>query len=169
MSFVRPAARDALWRWRETLLGAGMVALGAWWFAGSGILSWVGLAVLLAGAGLGLAGVQRGRFRTPPTGPGLVQIDEGRITYFGPLTGGSADLADLTRLDLDGGAYPPHWVLYQPARPPLRIPISAAGAEALFDAFARLPGLRTGRLIAALRRPKRETRTLWDNNANGLH
>ena len=30
MSFIRPEARAALWRWREVLAGAGVGALGIW-------------------------------------------------------------------------------------------------------------------------------------------
>ena len=37
---------------------------------------------------------------------GAVQVDEGQIAYFGPLTGGTVAVRDLQRLRLDGGAKP---------------------------------------------------------------
>lgn len=152
MSFVRPEARAALWRWREVLTGLGALVLGLWWVLGTtGLLQWVGGAVALAGAALAAAGVQRGRFRAGAGGPGVVQVDEGQIAYFGPLTGGVVALSEITALTIDHTARPPHWVLEQPDQDDLRIPLNAEGAEALFDVFASLPGLRTERMLAAMR------------------
>lgn len=86
MSFVRPEARAALWRWREVLVGLVVAAIGLWWaLAAHGLVQWVGGAVLLTGLALILLGIQRGRFRTGTGGPGVVRVDEGLITYFGPL------------------------------------------------------------------------------------
>ncbi len=170
MSFIRPEAAQSLARWREVLIGAGVLALGAWWALGFiGILSWVGWALLPIGAALGFIGLQRARFRGATGGPGLVQVDEGRITYFGPLTGGTADLSDLTRLTLDRAARPAHWGLHQPGQPALMIPTTAEGADALFDAFTRLPGLRTQKMLTALSSPGRDTVTIWSSYANRLH
>ena len=109
-------------------------------------------AALAVGALLIIAGIQRGRFRTGSGGPGVVQIVEGRIAYFGPLTGGTAELGQLSRLVLDPSGKPPHWLLHQPGQLPLAIPLTAEGADALFDAFATLPGLQTERMLAEMRR-----------------
>jgi hypothetical protein len=43
----------------------------------------------------------------------------------------------------------------------LVIPVDAAGAEALFDAFTALPGLGAKRLLAARRTLRTGTQTLW--------
>ena len=43
----------------------------------------------------------------------------------------------------------------------LVIPVNAAGAEALFDAFTTLPGLGAARILAARQSPYEGTRTLW--------
>lgn len=162
MSFIRPEAAQSLARWRELLIGAGVLALAAWWaFSFIGILSWVGYALLPIGAALAVVGLQRGRFRGASGGPGMVQVDEGRVTYFGPLTGGTADLAELTRLTLDRGAKPAHWGLHQPGQPPLMIPVNAAGADALFDAFSTLPGLRTQKMLAGLSSQDTGILTVW--------
>ena len=151
MSFIRPEARAALWRWREVLAAAAVAVLGLSWGLGpGGLLGWLGWGLVLAGAALAVIGVQRARFRTGTGGPGMVQVDEGQVSYFGPLTGGSVAISDLTRLSLDPGMKPAHWVLEQPGQPPLFIPVNAAGTDELFDVFATLPGLKTERMLAGL-------------------
>ncbi|WP_343502765.1 hypothetical protein [Alloyangia pacifica] len=151
MSFLRPEAEATLMRWREVLVGAGAVALGLYWalFTG-GLLALLGWAVALAGAALTFAGVQRARFRTGTGGPGMVQVVEGRISYFGPLTGGFADLSSLTALSLDPSARPPHWLLRSEDGTMLAIPLTAEGSEQLFDIFAQLPGLQTERMLSKM-------------------
>lgn len=167
MSLVRPAARAALWRWREVLVGAGVLALGLWWMLGAGgLLGWIGAATLLSGAALIVAGVQRARFRTASGGPGVVQVDEGRIAYFGPLNGGAVALSELSALTLDRRGTP-HWVLSQPGQPDLCIPLNAEGAEVLFDVFASLPGLRTERMLSELARRADHPVPIWRRPQTG--
>ena len=48
-------------------------------------------------------------------------------------------------------------MLVQPGQPPLQIPLTATGAEALFDAFATLPGIRTERMLREMRATGRMT------------
>ncbi|MGR3376106.1 hypothetical protein [Salipiger abyssi] len=164
MSLVRPEVRAALSQWREALYGAGVLALGLYWafFTGGGLLHWVGYVVAAAGALLLVAGLQRGRFRMGGGGPGIVQVIEGRISYFGPLTGGAADLDTLTALTLDRHGKPAHWLLHRPDEPPLAIPLNAEGADALFDAFATLPGLPTERMLTEMHRASRHSVTIWE-------
>ena len=51
MSFLRQGARDQLWRWREAIVGGGLMALGLWLVAGPGFLLAVpGYAALAGGA-----------------------------------------------------------------------------------------------------------------------
>jgi hypothetical protein len=151
MSFLRPEAKAALWRWRELLAAAGLGALGAWWtFGTGGLLGWIGAALIALAGAIAVIGLQRGRFRMGAGGPGVVVVDEGEITYLGPLTGGSIAVAGIDRLALDPTARPAHWVLGRAGAMPLCIPVNAEGAEALFDAFATLPGLRTERMLAEL-------------------
>lgn len=149
--FLRPEARAALWRWREVLGGVFTALLGLWWILGPGLLlGYIGYLLLVAGAVFIWLGIQRTRFRGPDGGAGAVQVDEGQITYFGPLTGGTVALREMQSLSLERSLFPAHWKLDQRGQPPLLIPVNAAGSEALFDAFATLPGLRTERMLAEL-------------------
>ncbi len=159
---IRPAARAALRRWRDVIVGGALVALGLWWASGVGLIVWVGGATLILGAAILLAGVQRLRFDRGADGPGVVRVDERRIVYMGPLDGGALALDDLRRLDLDPSARPgPVWVMTGPEGA-LHVPVSAAGADALLGAFAALPGLETGRLLNELTRGGRAAVTLWE-------
>jgi len=163
MSFIRPEARATLHRWREALAGAGLGALGLYWaLSVGGLLGWIGWLLLPAGAGIAVIGVQRARFRSSGHGPGVVLVDEGEITYMGPLSGGSVSVADLERLVLDPTARPAHWVLDQPGQPVLHIPVNAEGAADLFDVFATLPGLRTERMLAELNRDGSHPVVIWE-------
>ena len=170
MSFLRPEATAALWRWREVLTGLFVLAMGLWWALGAaGLLQWLGVALSAAGVILAAAGVQRGRFRNAQDGPGVVSVDEGQITYFGPLTGGAVALGDLSKVTLDPTGQPAHWRLAQPGQPELMIPVTASGADQLFDAFATLNGIRTEHMLAKLRRPGRHPVVIWQKETARLH
>lgn len=163
MSFIRPEALAAIKRWREVLIGIAVAVLALWFLAGpQGLLGWIA-PVLLVGAGaLIMVGLQRGRFRSDGGGLGAVQVDEGQVTYFGPLTGGAVALREMRRLKLDGNLHPPHWILEQADGPALMIPVDAAGADALFDAFAALPGLRTEHMLAQLQNTPATAVIIWE-------
>ncbi|MDU8913658.1 hypothetical protein [Aestuariicoccus sp. MJ-SS9] len=159
---IRPEAARTLHRWREALAGAALVLLGLYWVFGvGGLLYWIGFAVACAGAALVVAGFQRARFRSGGGGPGVVTVVEGRIGYFGPLSGGLADLEDLTQLVLDPTSYPPHWQLHRAGQPLLAIPLNAEGADQLFDAFASLPGMRTERMLREMQNAGAAPVVIW--------
>lgn len=162
MSLIRPEVRAALSRWQELIAGAAVLALGLYWALGTGgVLAWIGYVVSALGLGLVAMGVQRGRFRRGAGGAGVVQILEGRITYFGPISGGMANLSELSALKLDPSMTPAHWVLEQPGEVPLLIPVDAEQAEALFDIFISLPGLHSSALLRALENPGDQTVVIW--------
>ena len=162
MAFLRPEAVSLLHRWREAIVAAAIVVSGLW------ILSWGGLffavlggAVVLVGAGMGLLAVRRVRFARGAGAPGVVEVIEGQIGYFGPRHGGYVALAELSELSLVAYRGERAWRLSQPDGTILFIPIAAKGAEALFDAFAGRPGLDTHALIAALDGPEIAARIIW--------
>ena len=164
--FLRPEARQALWRGREVIAAAAGLALGLWWgLTGGGIMTGVGWALVLISAAFGYAALQRLRFHPGSGGPGVVRVAERQIAYFGPLTGGVVALDDLSGIDIEGAAIPPHWRLWSAGGEAIDIPLTAEGAEALFDAFSSLPGLRTERLIAASRNAAPVTKVVWRRRA----
>ena len=169
MSFLRPEARAALVQWRETLVGAAVLLLGLWWASGFGLLKWLGIGLVAVGAVLIVSGIQRARFRIGQGGPGVVQVDEGEVAYFGPLNGGSVAMRSLSRVVLDGRSQPPVWALYQPGQAPLHIPVNAAGSDALFDAFASLDGIKTEHMLAQLKAAPDHPVVIWAKEDRRLH
>lgn len=164
--FLRPAVRAALWRWREVGGSVLLALFGLWWGTESfGFVRWLGFGVAGFGAVLTLVAVQRLRFGGGAGGPGLVEVDERQLAYFGPLSGGVIALGDLVRVDLDPTGKPAHWLLTDLAGQTLQIPVDAAGAEALFDVFAALPGIRTGRMLEALRGNPAGKVVIWQTAA----
>lgn len=158
----RPEAIQLLTRWRAVLIWVGVAALGLWWaLTALGPLVWVGVAMALGGSAMVVAAAQRMRFGAGSGGPGVVRVDEGAIAYFGPLTGGVVARSELTGLALDRRGTPAHWLLSQPGQDDLAIPLTAEGAAALFDAFAALPGMRTERMLAEMRRDTPGHVVIW--------
>lgn len=153
--FLRPEALATLHRWRGILISGAIMALGLFGaFYSYAIMSWLSGAVALAGGASLIAAGQRLRFDTRSGGPGVVKVDEGAIAYFGPLTGGVVARSEMTALAIDRSGKPVHWALSQPGQPDLMIPLGASGAEALFDAFAALPGMRTERMLSEMHNPR---------------
>ncbi|SDX35219.1 hypothetical protein [Roseicitreum antarcticum] len=146
---VRAEIAARLHRWREVLAGGAIVLAGLWLGSLGGVLMVaIGLAVGLAGVAAAITGLRRMRFQRADTGPGIVQVVEGQISYFGPETGGFVALSDLTALHLcDAGRT---WLLTAPPGAALTIPAGAQGADQLFDLFASLPGLDMSALLRAV-------------------
>ncbi len=171
MSFLRPEVRDTLLRWRETLAGTAAGILGIWLAMTSfGPFFLIGVALVIGGFALAVAGVQKARFRRGGEGPGVVQVVEGRVTYFGPWGGGAAALDRLGWLELvpsDGAAG--LWVLVSEDGDRLEIPVDAKGADALFELFETLPGLRTGHMLDSMKPPVRERTLIWQRDVPRLH
>lgn len=161
MSFIRPEIAAWISRWRDALIGGAVAVLGLRLVAIPSIFHQIlGGIVIFGGIALAYTGIQRARLKGGD-GPGVVQIDEGRITYFGPLDGGSVGVGELKKLEIEPEGFPsPHWVL-SGADKPLNIPVDAHGAEVLIDAFAVLPGLPTERVLRAAAQPPRKRTTLW--------
>jgi hypothetical protein len=169
VSFLRPEVHAALWRWREVMAGLAVIGFGLWWATAMySPVRWLFLP-LLVGAGIAWTGFQRVRFRRGGGGAGVVQIDERRLTYWGPLSGGTVDMDDLGRLAFDPGHKPAHWVLTPRGGTPLLIPVDAEGADGLFDLFTALPGLKAERMLDLLAHPPDRAVTLWDAAQLRLH
>lgn len=158
---IRPGAAATLSRWREVLAGAAVAALGGWLLFKPGyVLPAAGVALAALGAGLAVVGLRRIRLGAATAGPGVVQVVEGQVAYFGPVGGGFVALDEVVALALsaDGAA----WVLTGADGARLAVPRGAEGAEALADALVRLPGLDPAALVrAAAAGPAPSERRLW--------
>ncbi len=156
---IRPELRAGAARWSEVLAGLAVTAFGLWALQAEGRFFQL-VAALIAAAGLGLTVLawRRLRFRRGTDGPGIVQVVEGQISYFGPETGGFVALDGLAALHLVDDAQ--RWRLIAEDGTRLDIPVTAQGADALFDAFAQLPGMRMARVLDALDRGGADQR-LW--------
>ncbi len=161
--FIRPELAAKLRPWREFAAAVLTLAAGGWLFSLGGLLFLpIGAGVMLFAMLWGLGAWRRRRFAAAIAAPGLVEIVEGAIRYFGARAmGGEIALRDLDQirlLRLDGGA---HWRLRSRTGEALLIPVQAAGAASLADAFAALPGFDLGRAAAALA-ADRPFQTVWE-------
>ena len=171
MAFIRPDVKEAVSRFRDAIAGIAVSLLGVYWaLNGVGFMSIVGTSLAVAGALLVFAGIQRGRFRSGAGGPGIVSVDEGQVTYYGPLEGGSVVISELAKVEFDATARPKaEWILHDPVTGPLRIPINAEGADALFDVFSKLEGIQTEKMLAAMKSRRRQQTVIWQAKRRALH
>jgi hypothetical protein len=151
VSFIREEARAALWRWRGVFGAVGLALVGLWLMVlGGFVLVPIGGLVVALALGLGLLAWRRVRFVQTDDAPGVVDVIEGQVSYFGPTFGGALALRELEELRLLTQNGQRVWRLRQTDGQTLHIPVAAMGADRLFDAFASLPGMDTGVLVAAL-------------------
>jgi len=171
MTFIRPELRQKFWRWREVAFGAFVASCGMYWAVSQqGVLAAVGTSIAIIGALIIFAGIQRTRFRVGRGGPGIVQVDERQVTYYGPLDGGSVSIDALVSVALEPKSKPAaEWVLTEAGKPPLHIPTNAENAEVLFDVFAALDGIRTENMLTQLRSHPEQRVTIWNSGQRRLH
>ncbi|MFB2594061.1 hypothetical protein ACEYYB_04350 [Paracoccus sp. p4-l81] len=166
MSLIRPELREAAHRWIETLCAVAAMVFGLWVaLRGGWVLAVLGAILLFLAAQWAWMAWRRARFAQAPATPGLVEVDEGAIRYLAPrgaVLGGTIALRDLVQIRLITVAAGRLWQLKQADGQMLLIPVDAQGADSLFDAFASLPGIDMGAVLAALNAPRAPgLRPLW--------
>lgn len=180
-NLIRPEVMASLTRWREVVFGAAISLVGLWllWLGGY-VLGALGLAVIVLGAGLALTGWRRLRFAQSVAAPGVVEVIEGEVRFFGPTLGGAVSLVDLLEIRLVTMRGHRLWRLKQSDGQTLLIPIDATGATALYDAFAGLPGFDMSGLLAVLQptqdvdstsvspTDQPEMRMIWHRKGRGI-
>jgi len=151
MGLIREEVIAAAHRGRE-LIAAGVVALAGLWlmWLGGYLLFPVGVVILAICAVWAVQTWRRLRFSQDLAAPGMVEVDEGQVGYLGPTFGGFVALPDLTEVRILTMQGQRLWRLKQSDGQALLIPVSAAGADRLFDAFASLPGMDSQALVAAV-------------------
>jgi hypothetical protein len=169
MSFLRPEAREALSRWREVLVGIGILLLGVYGAAKThGPLFYLSLLAVPAALALIWEGIRRARFPGGGDGPGMVEVNERQITYFGPGGGASVSIDALVRVEVvttDAGPFGSDlfWAFHSHGAPPLLVPGDAVGAEGLFDALTALPGVDFGRVTEAMGSTEPDRFVIWSS------
>lgn len=163
---IRPELRAWTARQSEALV-AGAVLLAGLWLAlrGGWFFAALGGLVLLVGVSLLIGAIRRLPFRRQIAAPGMVEVDEGAIRYYGAaVLGGEIALRDLVEIRLLRLKGRGHWRLRSASGEALLVPVDAAGAEALAHAFTALPELDMGTVSAALAHVADQpdaVRTVW--------
>lgn len=167
MTLIRPDARAALWRWRDLIAGILLFLVGFYFLTSN---AWptklLGGVLLVAGCALVPVGLRRLRFPSGDGGPGLVEVDERQISYFGPQGGGAVSIDALREVRIVTTGDGPlttdlHWLFTQTDGTALQIPGDAAGTEALFDALAALRGVDHAAATAAFGSTAPAVFTIW--------
>lgn len=160
--FIRPEVAASLLKWREVLIAIAVVLLGLYFTRLPGpVVQGVGIVLIIMGLGYVVVGVRRLRFRGSGAAPGAVRVTEGQITYLGPLEGGAVALSLITELRLLGPDGSRVWQIRSETEEVLEIPHDAAGAEAMFDVFAALPGMSPEHLLRVLRGAQTGEVVVW--------
>ena len=168
----RPEAIARLMRWKEPIL-IGLVliyAVSLFWKAvtlGSWISGIVGLVLVMVVGSLLYVSYLRARLRRDVTGPGLVEIDERSITFFGPTTGGEVELDNITRIQistLPSNLGDRNWIIWHHGGS-LVIPVAASGADQLLEVLTALPGFRYDTTLNAIDANTQEIFTIWTKGA----
>ncbi|WP_157779824.1 hypothetical protein [Celeribacter ethanolicus] len=168
---MRPEVRAALVRWREVIVGLVVVALFAWWAASSyGVMRWIALTGMALAVIFAFAAVQRARFSQGGGGFGAVEVDEGVVSFFSPLTGGQIEIEAISAVTLlPGPKGHAHWQLDAYGQTPLIIPLNAHGAEVLFDVFVGLDGLETEKMLREIKSNPDRPVVIWRKRTAVLH
>lgn len=170
MSFIRPPVQEHFAKWREAYFVAGILITGCWMFLrGSATLNLVlqalGLIISLAGIVLLRTAIQRIRFRRSQKAPGMVDVTEREISYFGPMHGKTVSLESLSKIELrESEAYAAIWVLHHTEGDPMIVPTTAKGSERLFDAFTSLSGVKMDALVAAVNQVPVHSQVIWERS-----
>ncbi|MEL6520124.1 MAG: hypothetical protein AAFQ66_04125 [Pseudomonadota bacterium] len=139
MSFVREEVRVLFVRWQEVLAALALVLIGLFVATRGGFfLVGVGGVLLALGSLWAWVAYRRLAFLAKGDAPGLVEIDEGEITYLAPYGGAQMELDGISRVLIDPARA--CWILESNETAPLSIPLEAKGAATLFDALCSLPG-----------------------------
>ena len=162
MTFIRPELRRLAARWAETAAFAVATLAALGWLQGVAHDVYWRWGLSLAIAALGFWFIRAASLSalaaSDEDGPGMVVIDERRIAYLGPTTGGFASINEICEIRLAPG---PVWLLSHADEEDLAIPAGAEGAERILDAFSALPGFEAPRAVSALTSMAPAPVTIW--------
>ncbi len=162
---IRPEVVAALRRYAQTLVGVGVALFGLWIVSVTfGFVIWFGYAVIAIGIALIVEGLRRARFAASATGdgPGIVEIDERRISWMSAHFGGAVEMDLLQTVEIlvsEGGK--PMWIFTQSDGQRLAVPAAAQGAEGIIDALSALHGLDFSAALKVLSSDSQQRVVLW--------
>ncbi len=171
MSFLRPEVRRTLNKWSEPLVMGAILVAGFWLYLRAEATANVSLVVIAfvvigaAGAMLVLA-LRRVRLRGDLRAAGVVEVQERKITYYGPDDGGVVSLNDLRRIDIVSTHSLPFvdnltWRLSDQEGFALNIPVGATGTDIMIDNFSVLDGVNYELIVKALSATDDAVFTIW--------
>lgn len=163
---IRPELRAWATRQSESIVATAILLAGIWLvLRGGWFFVAIGALVLLVGVSLLIGAIRRLPFRRGINAPGVVEVEEGAIRYYGAaVLGGEIALRDLVEIRLLRLKGQGHWRLRSISGEALLVPVDAAGADALAHAFTALPDLDMGTVSAALAHVADQpdaVRTVW--------
>jgi hypothetical protein len=170
MSFIRPPVTAHFTKWREAYFAGFVMALGGWAFLRGQsnlnlILQGLGLIISLAGIIFLRTAIQRIRFRKSQKAPGMVDVTEREISYFGPMHGKTISLESLSKIELrESEAYASIWVLHHIEGDPMIVPTTAKGSDRLFDAFISLSNVKMDTLVSAINQVPIQAQVIWERS-----
>ena len=175
MNFIRPEAAAVLLRWRQPLIGVAVCLVALWFILTDfGIRQIAGVAALLVGVALIWDGLRRMRFPAPGGGAGVVEVEERRVTYFGPTGGAAVSIDQLVLVRIrttDAGPFSSDlfWEFVEDTGTLLVVPGDAENAAALFDALSALPGADYEAATRAATSTDNATFEVWRAEPRKLH
>ena len=171
MTFLRPEVGRWLRKWSEPLVMALVLLFGLWLYfraeaTANAALLVIAAILIAASLALLLLAIRRVRLHTDRHGFGVVEVQERKITYFGPDTGGAISLDDLSAVEIvsaraAGYVDVSYWQLTDHWGNVLIIPVGAEGSDAMLDSFAALPGVKYDLIITALAASDDAVFTIW--------
>ncbi len=159
---IRPELTAWARRNGEVLAMLGLFAFGLWIATRGGwVLAALGTVVAVTGAILMRNALMRMRFSRGEGDPGVVIVDERRVGYFGPDTGGFFEMGEIRSVELMTYPTGAHWTLRGPDST-LIIPVTAKDAGQLFEVFSALPGFPMSRAVRLVEGERSAaTHVLW--------
>lgn len=163
--FIRPELIKWLSRNTEALisgciLSAGVLMLWRGVLTGGVLPISLGVLLILVALPLLQRAVRRLRLSRGHS-PGVVLFDERRVGFFGPEGGGFLETDHLYGVDFETGPEGPQWLLIGEEATNLRLPVSAKGAEGLYDLFTTLPGFPVEHALSHLEASLPGRQRIW--------
>ena len=171
MTFFRPEIHRTLRKWAEPIVMLVILLLALWMYfhaeaRANAPLQVIAVLLTAAAAALLVLSVRRVRLHTDKRGFGMVEVQERKIIYYGPDTGGAISLDDLTKVEIvathaTGYIDVTYWQLTDQWGSILIIPLGAEGSDAMLDSFAALPGVDYDLIVTAMSATDNAVFTIW--------